>query len=746
MKTGQDSQLQFPSKAIQLDEGDEGGLNLSQVLAALRRNIFMIVGVTTVVASAASIKALTDKPIYSAKFEILTQPATAESEVISSIPETLTSTEEKTTLPGIDNTTLRVLTSSKVLDPIVTDLKVQYPTLSYKEIVKNLNIATVKDTNILEVSYQSLDPNQVKTVLDSVAKAYITYSLQSKKADIQRGIEFVEAQLPDQRKRVATLQAELQQLRQQHDLIDPTSSGQQLSGQLTSFVQQRLVTQIELQQARALYIDLQNQLVLQPDESVASSVLKDSSRYQSVLDQMLEIDSQIAKDSVVFLEESPNMRILREQRQSLLPLLLQEGQQVQEELASRIRELEAQDRALFDTINSLNQQVKQLSVISRQYDDIQRELEIAIENLNQFLVKREALRIDAAQRETPWELLAAAGEPIPSSNSVPTNLILGTALGLLLGVGAALVLDRLSNVLYTASDIKEITRLPLLGVIPFNKALEELMSEPELIVSFQQNSRRSDFGGNFQSYESVVFFEAFRSLYANIRLLSSNKPLQSIVVSSAGPSEGKSIVAIYLAQAAAAMGQRVLLVDSDLRRPRLHYQLGLSNVMGLADLLSADLELEHVIQRSLLEENLFVLTAGPVPADPTRLLSYREMQGAAKTFQDTFDLVIYDVPPLVGFADAYLVADHASGILLVSGLGKLKRPLLEQALEELRLSSIPVLGIVANGAKEITTNINTSYQSHSIIDGNEQESDEEPYSSTPKAIPSLQFFKKLKRR
>ena len=114
-------------------------------------------------------------------------------------------------------------------------------------------------------------------------------------------------------------------------------------------------------------------------------------------------------------------------------------------MASQIRELEARKRVLTQTIYDLNRRVKNLSSIIRNYNDIERELDIAINNLNQFLVKREALSIEIAQTEVPWQLLAPLGEPKPSSASAKNQLVLGTVLGLLLGIGAALVVDKISN-------------------------------------------------------------------------------------------------------------------------------------------------------------------------------------------------------------------------------------------------------------------------------------------------------------
>jgi capsular exopolysaccharide synthesis family protein len=699
MKAGQYSQpLPLPN-AVQLDESDEGGLDLGQVLGAIRRKALLIVGVTIAVAAAAAYKALTDTPVYQAKFEILTKPVTVETEVISSVPDTLSSQEQVPTVT-VDETKIRILRSPRVLSSVVQQLKAKYPDISYGSLSNHLGIKT-SGSNILEVAYQHPEPERVEDVLEFVAQAYLKYSLEDRQSDVRQGIEFVEEQLPQLQSRVGILQERLQKLRQQYNLVDPETTGQQLSTQIGTIKQQQTETQIQLNEARSIYADLQRELANSSAESAANLALSENTRYQKILQQLQEIDTQIAQESVLFLDESPTMEILREQRQNLLPLLNREGQQVTEEMASQIRALEAREQTLSQTAENLNQQVKQLSVISREYTDIQRQLEIATENLNQFLSKREALRIDAAQREIPWQLLAPLGDPKPSSASVKNNLALGTILGLLLGTGAALVVDQFSKLLYTAKEVKDVAKAPLLGVIPLEKDLGELAPVVEAAAFDRNTGDGSEQTNSYlpQRYRTALFREAFRSLCTNIRLLGSDRSIGSFVITSSVGGEGKSTVAANLAQTAAAMGQQVLLVDTDLRHPRIHNQTGVMNAYGLTDIIATDMDLGNAIQRSPLEDNLFVLTAGPVPPDPIRLLASRKMQDLMEKLQETFDLVIYDALPLLEFADANLLAAHTSGVVLITGLGKLKRSDLEQALEKLRVSGIPVLGTVVNGAK-----------------------------------------------
>ena len=273
----------------------------------------------------------------------------------------------------------------------------------------------------------------------------------------------------------------------------------------------------------------------------------------------------------------------------------------------------------------------------------------------------------------------------------------------MLGIGAALIVEKLSRVIHTVKELKEAIGLPLLGGIPFNPYLTQFGPAGSRIVAQLQQAGGIWRGpGDDRRLKQTLFpfIEACRSLYTSIRLISSDAPVHSLAVSSAMPNSGKTTVSLHLGQAAAAMGQRVLIVDVDLRRPSLHTRLGIGEGTGLTDFITAGLSFEAVVQVSSIDNNLFVVTAGATPLDPTKIISSQRMQQFMEQAKQNFDLVLYDTPPLLGLADTYLIAPQTSGLLMVVGLGKLKRSLLTRSLEELQISGLGVLGVVANGVKD----------------------------------------------
>ncbi|WP_017317184.1 GumC family protein [Mastigocladopsis repens] len=728
------------SKAYTAEQNDEGGLNFAQLGATLRRRALLIIGVTGVVATAAVLKAETDPPVYQGKFEILTKPVTGEGRAVANVPQTLSSQEAAIASPETEQpiaTTIQVLESRGMLDPVVAKLqakyKDKYPKLDYDFVTAYLEVTSPKQ-NILEVEFKSPDEELVRDVLTLLKDSYLDYSLGERQEEINQAISFVSKQTQPLRMRVGAWQERLRTLRRTNDMVEPEQKAQEVSSHITTLTQQRLENRVQLEQMVSKYQDLQREFSQQPGASASNSVLSDNPRYQKLLDQLLEVNAEIAKRSTTFTDEEESMQRLHQQKANLVSLVEEERARVNRDFQSRIQELQTRDASLEQKIDNLNRQVKALATISRDYDNIQRELKIATEGLNQFTTKKQALEIERAQKQQPWKSLdpkfTLVNEPEPISDSAKRNLALGSVLGLLLGTGAALVMDKLSNVFYTSKDLKDGTGLPLLGVVPLRKEIGAFAWQ-EAAGGVQQAARAS-------------FFEVFRSLYTNILLLGSDTSIRSLVISSAGAEDGKTTVAIHLALAAAAMGQRVLLVDANLRFPTVHTRVGLMNIQGLTDVISQDLDWNNVIERSPLEDNLFVLTAGPIPPDSIRLLASQKMQDLMNELQASFDLVIYDTPPLVGFADANLLAANTNGLILVAGLGKVKRTMFQQALEELQVSGTPILGVIANKSKDLTPGSYSYYQQYyrQSISGERIGEDD---SMNPSSTSSLSSFRNDRR-
>ena len=205
-----------------------------------------------------------------------------------------------------------------------------------------------------------------------------------------------------------------------------------------------------------------------------------------------------------------------------------------------------------------------------------------------------------------------------------------------------------------------------------------------------------------EEYDAYGFLEAFRALYLTIERQEQYRSLNSLVVTSALPQEVRTTLTVHLAQAAAAMGCRVLIVDTHLRRgsQKLHNFLGIPNQIGLSEFLQGQVSLDRIIQRLDWERGLYVMTAGQAPPDPTRLLSSSDMYALMGQLREAFDLVIYDMPPLMGLADVGLVAANSAAVVVVTSLNKRGSiTALRNAVERLHLVNANMVGLVVNQVK-----------------------------------------------
>lgn len=707
-----ESQAATANRPIDVSD-QEGGLNLGRFVAAIRRNLVIMAGVTALTATAAGLKTITDPPEYRSGFELLTPATTLETEVISTLNPDALSNQTDVVGVAIDQTQLKILTSPRLMEPVVETIRERYPNLTYRQVVNNLSIASIdEDGSVLRVTYTDEDPELVLDVLEVVADAYLTYSREDRQDNILQGIEFVDEQLPAVRDRVEALEGSLESLRQNSNLINPVLEGEQLAAQTAQFTGELLNLRVQIQQAQELSRTLQEELA-EGEEFAVTSTLLSNPRYQAILNELLEVDKLLAQELTLYLEGSPEIAVIQETRDNLQLLLTREGVRAQEEIENSIRELGDRDRALSTTIDVLNQQIKNLSSTARAYNKIQRELEIATVNLNQFLTKREALRIDAAQRQTPWEILTPATLPQNVAASAVRNVVLGSILGLLLGAGTAILIDRMRGTIHTSEELKEATRLPILGNIPYEKLLEDPRSLALVMrqMRFSADVAHNGTNGNRvqPAYPSLPFFEAFKVLATNLQAISPDSPIKMLTVSAATPNMGKSTISFHLAHAVAATGKRVLLVDTDLRRPTLHDLCGIANDKGLSNYATGQFKFKDVCVSLATESTLYVLPSGPIPPDPVRIFSAQRVQNLFNNVSRKFDLVIFDTPPFLGFADASVVAAKTQGLLLVATLGNVKTARLQSALDDLYTAKIPILGVVANGAEQPNKEIYRNY-------------------------------------
>jgi capsular exopolysaccharide synthesis family protein len=283
-------------------------------------------------------------------------------------------------------------------------------------------------------------------------------------------------------------------------------------------------------------------------------------------------------------------------------------------------------------------------------------------------------------RSTPSVKVEVVGgpqlNPTPVSPRPTRNIGLAAMLGLILGFGGAVLREVLDTTVKTVEALKEASGAPVLGTVPYDASAKK----SPLIIEAGGRSARA---------------EAYRRLRTNLQFVDVDRPARVIVVSSAVPGEGKSTTASNLAIAFAEAGKRVLLLDADLRMPKIAEYLGLEGAVGLTNVLAGQVAPADVVQQWG-KAGLWVLPSGSIPPNPSELLGSQNMADLLDSFRDAFDMVILDAPPLLPVTDAAVIATRSDGAVLVGRAGRTTRSQINAAMAALRAVDARVLGCLLN--------------------------------------------------
>ena len=350
----------------------------------------------------------------------------------------------------------------------------------------------------------------------------------------------------------------------------------------------------------------------------------------------------------------------------------------------------------------------------------------------------ETLKLAKAQSSPAVMQVETAVKPTtPISPKPAQDAMLGAAIGLFIAAGIVFLIEFLDDTLKTPEDIKTILDTPVIGFIGELKQNPK-KSEDSLGVFVAKNPR------------SPVS-EAFRALRTNLEYSSVDVPIKTVLVTSSGESEGKSTVAANLAIVEAQSGKKVVIVDADMRRPKVHVQFNKPNRIGLSDIITGKMSIDDVIKTHEQVENLSIITCGTLPPNPAELLGSDRMSWLIDTLETTFDMVILDSPPMI-VSDAQVLSTKVDGVIYVVIPGQTRAVNALRPLEELRRVDSRVLGVVANRIPRNRDsyyggyNYYSPYSNHYSYHTESIAPDEISFNSKEKAIPLGTVFNDYKRK
>jgi capsular exopolysaccharide synthesis family protein len=553
-------------------------------------------------------------------------------------------------------------------------------------------------TDILDLSYTGSEPWQVKRIANAMAEAFKVHNASSAKELASRRRAFLEGQLRSTDSMLAQATGAYSAFRsnrqvfssssragaQEASLIDIDTRRAELDAERTTY--QRL-----LAQARASSANVASTLrVLASSPGIAGNPVVQQfysqiEAYQRTRDSLLSSGAAPTNPDVVAVaslipETSAKMLDAVESQIQSLQARIDALDRLRAAGASRISELPAAETHEQE----LNQQVLSVQQMSRQLQD-----ELQRAKMSEAV---EGGQVEIVQLATSPGYQMATGKQ--------RKVLTGGLVGFLLGCIAAILLDGMNASVRKRSDIERLLGVPSLAVIP--RLPSSTGSSDRLLRALPRMSKNGRSAGNRGDSDLVTVnnirspaSEAFRTLRTNLMFSQSISAMRTLVVTSASPSQGKTTTAANLAVSFAQQGMRVLLIDCDLRRSRLHRVFGLKREPGFSDLVLG-YEIEDAVTHPTSVTGLYVIPSGKLPPNPAELLGSEAARRKIATLTEGYDLVIIDTPPLLAAADAAIVATLASGVILVVRAGATENAAAQQSAQQLNSVGARIVGAVLN--------------------------------------------------
>lgn len=554
-------------------------------------------------------------------------------------------------------------------------------------------VEPVPSTNLVRIKFVHSDPELAQKVANTLADVFVNNNLER----ATEGSTKAEDQLA---KEIANLQTKIK-----HDQESQFNYAKNHNLPLTNDTEGNLEAK-RLATLSAQLLDAENERKNLQAQYEAAKREKDP----------FSIPDVQASDRIIRLRE--RISVLREKRDALLVVYTKEWPEVKK-IDAQLETLEAElQKGPSEVVSSIKRKyeaaVARENSLRRSYEQqkgtttqqtrdqidliaISQELETNKQYLNTLLQRKRELTVTNGDR--PNEVSVSTYSRLPKEPIGPQrmrNILVAFLLSLVAGIGLAFLLDFLDDTVKSVDDVDRYLHLPALALIPANRDRGRLV----LIPGVAGSSAPSDTTALAMISDArSPIAESYRHLRTSLLLSSAGQPPKTILVTSSQPSEGKTTTAINTAFMLAQTGAEVLIIDCDLRRPRLHAHFGAPNVRGLTNLLSGETDVENMTQPYGPQPNLKFLTSGPVPPNPAELLGSDEMRKLLGILSERFTHIVIDSPPAISFTDASILSTMVDGVVLVVHGGRSSRAVVRRAKQQLLDVGAHMFGVVLNNVK-----------------------------------------------
>ena len=595
-----------------------------------------------------------------------------------------------------DAPTGAVTTSPSQVDQLTPEQTAKM--LAYEDTLRaGLTIDPVERTNLVTIRFHHTNPELAMKIADTLAQAFINDNRARETEGSASSADQLAKSITDLQLDMRQKQEQQINFRKNNNLPLGEAAGQNLTAAiLGTSTAQLMEAEAQRNKSQAAY-EAASAAQKASDIYAIPEVLANKS-VQEMRDKLRALDEQRAVLLMKYTSEWPEVKKIEEQK-------LQTERALDKQAKDVVRSLQA----AYQSDKLREEQLRSRSAQARGAANSQSQAELRLGIINQELETTKQLYNTAIQRQKELDL---AGADAPNNITISTparraeiigpprvrNILIALLLALGAGIGLAFLLDYLDDTLKSIEDVDRHIHLPTLALIPAPRHERRVLPGRSTAVAVAGTGYEGTALTLIEEKRSPVA-EAYRHLRTSLLLSSAGQPPKTVLVTSSQPSEGKTTTAVNTAVMLAQTGAEVLILDCDLRRPRIHTHFGLPNVRGVTNYLSGDSNISSLIQQYDKLPNLKIITSGPVPPNSAELLGSEEMRRLLMLLSEQFTHIIVDSPPAISFTDASILSTMVDGVMLVVHGGRSSRAVVRRAKQQLLDVGAHIYGIVLNNVK-----------------------------------------------
>jgi len=587
------------------------------------------------------------------------------------------------------------------------------------KILKNISVSNRRGTNIIDITYRSYNAHEAMFVVNKITHVYKELEKQWGNDDAINTVDLLEKLVLDQENKLFASDEIIKEYKLENAIYNPEGNVESLSKQLNEVISSLYSINSEINISIEKKTILNSQLT-KSEKVLAKQLSNDINRQTEILrleilnleTKILQYESQYGRQHDLVKNLQKRLSSLKENLNKNVETLILGGHKSNDPLLERqtkITELlflEAEIISLklkikeFDKLKFIyEQKLAKLPEKQLEFSRLLRDVDIYSSNYSFMRQKLEEARIAVASKSGNIQILDTARiKQTPISPNHKQDLMLGTFISILFAIVVVFTIEVLDNTIKNPLDIIKYN-LTILGVIPSLKNRFNLSLRQKIKKSKSKDNKIERTLITKEDPRSPIS-EAYRSLRTNMLFTDIDKSVKSILISSAGPGEGKTTTVSNLAITYANLGKKTLLIDTDLRRPVLHKVLNLTKEPGITNFLSGDIDDFSLIIKKTEINNLFAVTSGIIPPNPSELLGSSKMRELIDSLEKEWDIILFDSPPLVAVTDATMVSKAIDKIIIVVKVGSTDKKAFEHTIQNLKNVDAPIGGIVLNAVTQ----------------------------------------------